>query len=247
MKLRHLAPLVFLSIALGSWVSCSSRGTDAATPVEHPAAFPVLKRAQFCTQYDGRLKQPAWAYYVLEPRQDVEPSDGPRSRRFRQDEDVYPLHRSQLDDYAGSGYDRGHMVPIAHVPAGDSEGEVSLLSAICPQHPSLNRGLWRVLEDFTQELADEALRVHVVCGPLFIPEEDADGKRYIRCQVLGGSCVAVPTHFFKAVLVEHHDQSQEVTAWVLPNSNEALGRSLCEFEVSFDELETCSGLRLFGN
>lgn len=36
----------------------------------------------------------------------------------------------------------------------------------------------------------------------FVPREEADGKLYVRYQVVGQNHVAVPTHFFKVTLSE---------------------------------------------
>ena len=43
--------------------------------------------------------------------------------------------------------------------------------------------------------------VYVCSGPLYLPKEQG-GKLFVRYQVLGQTQVAVPTHFFKILLIE---------------------------------------------
>lgn len=45
-----------------------------------------------------------------------------------------------------------------------------------------------------------------------------DGKTYIKYQVIGASTVAVPTHFFKVVVMEAADSTYEMEAYVMPNA-----------------------------
>lgn len=54
-------------------------------------------------------------------------------------------------------------------------------------------------------------------GPLFLPRKEADGKSYIRYQVIGANSVAVPTHFYKVVVCESADGRLEMESYVMPN------------------------------
>lgn len=72
------------------------------------------------------------------------------------------------------------------------------LSNMSPQvGKGFNRDKWNEVELYTRTRAMNARSVCVVTGPLYVPETSPDGKRYVRYEVIGGSDVAVPTHFFK--------------------------------------------------
>ena len=43
------------------------------------------------------------------------------------------------------------------------------------------------------------------------------GKMYVKYQVIGQNNVAVPTHFFKVVVMENESRDLELDAFVLPN------------------------------
>lgn len=46
---------------------------------------------------------------------------------------------------------------------------------------------------------------------------ESDGKYYVRYQVIGVNHVAVPTHFFKIVVMERKDNKLHMEAYVMPN------------------------------
>lgn len=54
-------------------------------------------------------------------------------------------------------------------------------------------------------------------GPLYLPKHEADGKTYVKYQVIGPSAVAVPTHFYKIIVVEVAPNELEMESYVMPN------------------------------
>jgi endonuclease G, mitochondrial len=53
-----------------------------------------------------------------------------------------------------------------------------------------------------------------------LPKIALDGKRYVSYQVIGPNDVAVPTHFFKVLVLDNGDSQKQILAYVL--SNEAI-------------------------
>ena len=155
---------------------------------------------------------------------------------FKEDPDLYKLHRSCLADYRKSGFDRGHIVP-----AGDERfsktalSETFYLSNICPQHPQFNRGLWSKLENHLRSLVKTHGPLEVVTGPLFLSHEEK-GKRFVTYQVIGKSEVAVPTHFFKVAFAK-----DEIWAYLMPNAPSS--KPLEDYRFPIDKLEKISGIR----
>jgi len=62
--------------------------------------------------------------------------------------------------------------------------------------------------------------------------KEADGKNYIRYQVLGKNNVAVPTHFFKVIVMESENQKLDMEAYVMPNAVIANDTPLNVFQVT---------------
>lgn len=56
-------------------------------------------------------------------------------------------------DYAGSGFDRGHLLPSADRDDSRAENDATFyLSNVSPQYPKLNRNQWRLLEEQVRPL-----------------------------------------------------------------------------------------------
>jgi endonuclease G len=97
--------------------------------------------------------------------------------------------RSELADYAGSGYDRGHLAPAGDMPSVEAMSESFSLANMTPQNPTNNRGLWSSIESKTRDLAMQRGELYVVSGAIFA------GASIQRIN----NRVFVPTSYFKAV------------------------------------------------
>ena len=53
---------------------------------------------------------------------------------------------------------------------------------------------------------------------MFFIRREADGKKYVKYEVIGNNHVAVPTHFYKIVVGETKDHKLEMEAFVMPNA-----------------------------
>ena len=155
------------------------------------------------------------------------------------------------------------------------------LCNISPQDASLNRGLWSKLESWVRtrimELREEATggsiprrQVHVLTGPLWMPTHYSNNDHHpsasLEYRYLGigkpPSLVAVPTHFFKVVVVIAKDEItgngriEKFACFVLanrPTQSDAGSETnddqfiLQDFLVPWSTLETVSGLEFFSH
>lgn len=85
------------------------------------------------------------------------------------------------------------------------------------------------------------------CVPGFACRTEADGKSYVKYQVIGKNHVAVPTHFFKVLILEAAGGQIELRSYVMPNApvNEAI--PLERFLVPIESIERASGLLFVPN
>ena len=74
--------------------------------------------------------------------------------------------------------------------------------------------------------------------------KEEDGKRYVKYQVIGRNNVAVPTHFFKVILIENNSGNFEILSYVLPNLP-IKDVPLKTFLVPVDSVERAAGFLLF--
>lgn len=168
----------------------------------------------------------------------------PRSDDFRPDPDLEKSKRSELIDYSGSGYDRGHLVPAADMArSAQTMSESFLLSNMAPQMgPGFNRGIWKGLEEKVRDWALERNNLYIMTGPLYLDGEGNRIRDSSRLTTIGPNRVAVPTHFYKIIVsVGSTPEDLDAIAFILPNRGNP-SDFLPRFITSIDEIEGLTGL-----
>lgn len=109
------------------------------------------------------------------------------------------------NDYAGAGFDRGHMCPAAiNLCQGQAvQDECFYFSNMSAQYGSLNRGDWKSLETLTRQLAAEKDSIHVWCGSVGV------------AKTIGADKVAVPTKCWKVIYIV---KTKEWQAYIFDNT-----------------------------
>jgi endonuclease G len=224
--------IVGVYLALG-WYQ---RRQDAGTPLEQtaelvsddrlifggaPRAGPgagdevrctVLRNQGYVAGYSDWRRDPLWVCYRV--FHVAAPFDFPRPGGFSPDPRT--AARVKDGDYAGSGYQRGHMAPNASIMrefGKDAQRETFLLSNICPQSPELNERVWERLEADERKYADRFEEVWVIDGPVF---GDLNGGATARL----ASGIAVPSAFYK-ILIDEEGQAggqPRVFAVIMPQN-----------------------------
>jgi endonuclease G len=180
----------------------------------------------FAVLHSGDTKTPLYVAQQLTLLQLEKAAGIPRKNRFHTETRLPEGERAELRDYAGSGYDRGHMAPAADMPDEKSQFEGFSLTNVVPQNPGNNRGAWAELEKTVRRLVQMQGRLYVITGPVFDRESSLVGGR-----------VSVPSHLFKAVFIS---ESGAIKAYLVENKDKAQ-----IMEISIDTLENMVGLRLF--
>jgi endonuclease G len=194
----------------------------------------VLYRKGYVLGYNPDKKIADWVSYHFTDAYCVK--NVGRTEDFRADPDLLPGQRAELEDYKGSGYDRGHLAPAADM-ARDAQtmSESFLLSNMAPQvGVGFNRGIWKKLEERVRGWVRQRKNIYVFTGPIF-----SDSNHY---NTIGPNHVAVPTHFYK-ILVSCTEAGENIDAiaFILPNQKNPDDK-LPEFITSIDEIEKQTGL-----
>lgn len=122
----------------------------------------ILTNIAYIVAFNHATLCPAWTRYDLDPCEVVMTNRAPVS--FHADPRV---KTATSEDYAGSGYDRGHMAPAADFNFDAAAlWETYSYANVCPQDPKLNRGEWAQFEREIRNLAASGT-VHVVAFPIF--------------------------------------------------------------------------------
>ncbi len=195
----------------------------------------VIGHLGYTLSYNSDFRVPNWVAWELLA------SEAKAEYRSREDKFIPdPLIRGRQAydrDYAGSGYDRGHMAPAGDMKwSSQAMKECFYLSNVCPQDHDLNTGAWNDLEQQSRYEAGYYGKIWIVCGPVF---EGSDPKR------VGSNDVAVPDAFFKALLARRKDGSYAAIGFIFPNG--PCTRNLTLYAMTVDELEKKAGMDLFFN
>ena len=207
-----------------------------------PTADLVLFNRQYIVGYSYLFRQPRWAMQIIDEGTMQMKGDFDRLDNFREDLRIPEKFRSTLDDYQGSGFDRGHLINSADRKTSRIiNSETFLLSNMSPQKPDFNRNIWLELENAIRILAEkeEYAEVYTTCGPLFAIGDPIE--------VIGKNHVVVPDAFFKSVLTERTKARStnplKMWSFVIPNGK--TNKSLEEFLVPTNEVERRAGLPLW--
>ena len=186
-----------------------------------------LCRTGFAIGHDPQARTPSW---VIE-RLGVSSLNGgiERTDNFRADPDLMVGRRAELEDYAGSGFDRGHMAPAGDLTWSlQAMSESFYLSNIAPQNPSLNRGAWAKLEEEVRKWVLERADVIVITGPVFGADSTAIGRSPVR----------VPVAFYKVIFDPFR---REGIGFVYPNSPPT-STDIADYQVPIGQIEMMTGM-----
>jgi endonuclease G len=190
-----------------------------------------LCRQGYFIMHDNAAKIPLWAAWNITP----EHVNGcvKRTNAFVADAALPADKRSTPSDYAGSGYDQGHIANDAHQSWDQQvEYESFLMSNMSPQLPGLNRGIWKLLETSTGAWTFSRKHTLVIyAGDVYTVGKD---------KTIGNNKVTVPNKLWKVVI---DTQTNEVLAFLFPQA-ENQGNDLTKVQVTIADLEAATGLSI---
>ncbi|OUY09076.1 DNA/RNA non-specific endonuclease [Acinetobacter populi] len=144
----------------------------------------------FSLNYSGISKTPLWVAEKLTPQRLAQKIK--REDNFHVETRLPINARALLEDYRGSGYDRGHMAPNGDMGDKVSQYDSFSLANIIPQAPDNNQNTWREIEEATRAMVSKyKLDAYVVTGPAYLNSK----VKYIK----KGRAVLVPSHVYKVV------------------------------------------------
>ncbi|XP_046398801.1 endonuclease G, mitochondrial isoform X2 [Ischnura elegans] len=213
-----------------------------------PGMSNIRSQRDFVLSYDQRNRVPYWVFEHLTP-ESIKYSEGvDRSKcDFFEDKSIHEFFRSTNKDYSGSGFDRGHMAAAGnHKACQQFVDETFVLSNIAPQvGVGFNRNSWNRLEKHVRKMLRVYPNVYICTGPLYLPRREADGKTYVKYQVIGANSVAVPTHFFKIVVADDGKGRLDMESYVMPNQPIDDSTPLHSFQVPPEAIEKASGFLFY--
>jgi endonuclease G len=199
----------------------------------------LIDREYWVASYNSGRLVPNWVSWEL-VASDLGSLKRPKPEPFAEDTALPStmIHVGR-NDYAGSGYDRGHMCPSADRNTTRDVNTITyLMTNMQPQLPDLNRYPWKALEDVERRLAGEGKQLQIIAGGVFPASPERIGTRKI----------SVPSANFKIIVVMGAGEkaadvtlSTTVCSVIMPNRPEVKDKKWYEYLVSVDEIEKQTG------
>jgi endonuclease G len=183
----------------------------------------------FAILHSGESKTAVYVAQKLN-RASVADADEKRTNRFYPEARLRSAERATLEDFRGSGWDKGHLAPAGQMPTAQAMAQSFSLANMVPQAPRHNQGAWRVsVEDATKKYAGRATGdVYVITGPVYAPS-------IAQSKGIGPGQVRVPQYLFK--LVYDEDQNRAWAHWHLNDDATRASRP-----ISYGELVRRTGV-----
>jgi len=192
------------------------------------SAVPICREAYFVA-YDAPVKIPVYVSYTLTPPNAL--GCFPRTNAFVADASVPGGARP--DDYAGTGYDKGHAAPDGDLSWSQQvEYESFLMTNMYPQHGSLNRGIWKLLETSVRGWTVQRNQSYTIYV----------GAIYGAGDATIGNGVIVPHGYYKIVI---NNTTHEVAGWSFPHTKPYvnLGNDLTRFRTMISNIQSQAGVQ----
>jgi endonuclease G len=185
--------LLTASTAFAGFKECPQFFAKGVAPVPS-ATTPALQRelcfTSFAVLHSGQSKTPVFVAEKLNKGVLADAKGEKRTDRFYEEARLPSAERARLEDYARSGYDRGHNAPAAYMPSPEAMAQSFSLANMMPQAPENNRKPWADIEKSTRKYVERASGdVYVLTGPVYSGETSA----------IGPGNVWVPKYLFKLI------------------------------------------------
>ena len=234
---KLLAIVLLLTAGLAqAWDQRAPNPVDACK-VHSPYGFaqtartaqPICREA-YLVAYDAPVKIPVYVAYTLLPQNAL--GCFPRTNAFVADASLGGTGATP-SDYAGTGYDKGHAAPDGDLSwTQQVEYESFLMTNMYPQHGSLNRGIWKLLETSVRGWAVQLNQPYTIyVGAFYGAGDETIGKGVI-----------VPHGYYKIVI---NNATGEVAGWSFPHTKPYvnLGNDLTKFRTMISTIQSQAGVQ----
>lgn len=230
----------------------------------------VVKRTDdfgitYSVEWDNAKIANRWTCYQLHEGNSMSTVD--RNDDFKADLEVFTS--SQLTDYSGSGFSRGHLCPSAdRLCSKEQNKQTFFLTNMQPQYQSHNGGLWGRLEEEVRDFATDDSKTDAHCDTLYIVkaatisdkvtvkddkgddvEDDGVYKKANGDYDLCNNRLLVPKYFYMALL--HYNKATDtyhaLAFWTKHIDELQSVKNLGNYAISIKELEKRTGIDFFCN
>lgn len=152
----------------------------------------------------------------------------PRKDNFKPDPKL-PNETDIFDDYVGSGYDKGHLMPAADnlCQTQEIQDECFYFSNIIPQPHYSNAGPWKKIEVLSRSLSKKKDSIFIWAGGVG------------SVNTFGKNKVNVPIKTWKVIYIKKTD---EFICYIFPNTNKKI-TNVESLKVRKEDVESLTGFK----
>ena len=185
-----------------------------------------LKHSKFSTVYDKQKKYPVLVEWWVTKKMVDCPTPLKRKDSFKPDPKL-PKETDISEDYVGSGFDRGHMMPAADnlCSTQQIQDECFYFSNMSAQYHRLNAGDWKSLETFVRNETKIKDSIYVWAGNI------GEIKKIGR--------VSVPNQCWKVFYIK---KDKKIRAFLF-NNDESKPDGFENNEVSVEKIEKLTNFK----
>ena len=226
------------------------QGTNNIYEVTHSTTEGGERMINYSVEWDGTLKANRWTCYEMYNQ--IMQQNVKRGKKFKQDPAIPSDMQPTLDDYSGSGFDRGHLCPSGdRCFSREQNDQTFYLSNMQPQAEGHNRGIWQQLEENVRKWAGKCDTLYVVKAATIDKVEhictDADLNKIAEKEGKAAGSLhfpgIVPKNFYMALLAYKKETNtyRALGIWS-PNYKQ----SEPEY-ITIEELQNRTGIDFFCN
>ena len=234
MKKIFLSLLISLTTTAFAWEQrqplpvqqCQIHSPYGFAQTQRPAQ-PICREG-YLVAYDAPVKIPVYVAYTLKPENAL--GCVARTNAFVADQSIQ--NGARPDDYIGTGYDKGHAAPDGDLSWSQQvEYESFLMTNMYPQHGSLNRGIWKLLETSVRGWAVQTNQSYTIYVGAMYGANDESFKGII-----------IPHAYYKIVI---NNVTGQVAGWKFPHTKPYvnLGNDLTKFRAPIAQIQEYAGVK----
>jgi len=204
----------------------------------------LITKTQFTLSYNSSKGEPNWVSWHLS---NAWKGDAKRCNCFATDNTLpSSFDKITKNDYAHTGFDRGHLCPSEDRDANEEDNKATfLMSNMIPQSPHLNRITWVALETYCRKLIDAGDELYIIAGGYGsggIGERGEVSKKIVEN-------INVPAHCWKIVVMlpegsndlQRINNATRIIAVDMPNNQVVNEFKWEHYRVTVDEIENITG------
>jgi len=187
---------------------------------------PIICRTGYILAHSNAAKIPGWVAWTLTPDHVI--SCLPRDDAFAADQSL-GANSAKPSDYAGSGYDQGHLANNADMSYDVTVARESfIMSNMSPQLPAVNRGTWKNIESAERAWVYATKHSYsIIAGNIWSESS----------KTIGANKVVVPDALYK-ILIDNN--TKKSIAFMMPNQN-GISPDFTKYQVTVADIEKASG------